>query len=558
MRHAPDASSETTVSYRRSPSEVMRLDRLGSFHATRLSFMQTLLRRVEREDWRFERRLWEIDENGLGRAVYTVYGPERDYSLVAFAHDLPDDMRSDRVIATAWDATFSLFDGIPDEADLQRLEANVPKQEAGRVSDNELSLSRANRSVRLFNHVVESLASGQQPDRERVESTGYLMRTTAVYGSGKFGAADRVKIADRPDVSGPFQAEMLSVWLTRAFTLDLAEHLARCRGGERATTLDPDLRRLFGVGNSTGLGMAPFLMNHPVLFNNWIAAREEAFARVRALPIAGTEEIATFRDTLQAAIRNARFWTSDHPLQQDKLAVLRRDLETITGHTTDNAAFAGDRPWDRLWHWGQQTLGLEGQEALVPLILEPHGDLIDDLTACMAADEDSEFRINGGQTVTELRDLMVRSYDWALDTDYDTPDHNARFWYVSEEKLEPRLGERHSEDGGHLEQPLATGRDAARLKTALDAWRGGDLVADFLLAHPEHRHMVRRAQIAARFPYSEIRDNLIDATMLPIDLLRCKLSFFGASRFDPRSDRWVRICMYQGATFPHELLKAPA
>ncbi len=54
-------------------------------------------------------------------------------------------------------------------------------------------------------------------------------------------------------------------------------------------------------------------------------------------------------------------------------------------------------------------------------------------------------------------------------------------------------------------------------------------------------------------PYSEIQDNTIAASMLPIDMLRCKLAFFGATRFDPRSDRWVRITMYQGAPFPHEL-----
>jgi len=36
-------------------------------------------------------------------------------------------------------------------------------------------------------------------------------------------------------------------------------------------------------------------------------------------------------------------------------------------------------------------------------------------------------------------------------------------------------------------------------------------------------------------------------------MLRCKLAFFGATRFDPRSDRWVRITMYQNAPFPHEL-----
>jgi hypothetical protein len=90
------------------------------------------------------------------------------------------------------------------------------------------------------------------------------------------------------------------------------------------------------------------------------------------------------------------------------------------------------------------------------------------------------------------------------------------------------------------------------------AWASENSVAAFLLRHPEHRHIVRRAQIAARHPYAEIRDNTIAADLLPIDLLRCKLSFFGANHFDPRSDRWVRINMYKGAPFPHELAGADA
>ena len=32
-----------------------------------------------------------------------------------------------------------------------------------------------------------------------------------------------------------------------------------------------------------------------------------------------------------------------------------------------------------------------------------------------------------------------------------------------------------------------------------------------------------------------------------------ELSFFGALKFDPRSDKWLRICMFQGAPLPSEL-----
>ena len=64
---------------------------------------------------------------------------------------------------------------------------------------------------------------------------------------------------------------------------------------------------------------------------------------------------------------------------------------------------------------------------------------------------------------------------------------------------------------------------------------------------------MRRAFITEKFPYSEIQDNTISHTVVPIDMLRLKLSFFGAIKFDPRSDKWLRISMFQGAPLPNEL-----
>ena len=540
----------------RDPATVMKLDRMGSFHQSRLSFMRVLLRRLRDEAWHFDRPVFDIDARGVGRAVYNAHGPDRSYSLVAFANDLPPEKRSDRVIATEWDATFTLFDGVPTDEDLDRLERNVPRQEAGRVSDRELSLSRANRSVRLWDHVVESLAAGLQPDTEMVARVGYLMRTTAVYGSGKFGAADREKTADRPECRGPFQVEMLSVYLTRAFVLDLVEHMAHLRSPGRAVKLDPDLRRRFGIGNSTGLGMAPFLITHPVLINNWIAAREEALARIRSLPQATAAEAETFRRFAARARRHAQAWQSEHPVQIAKLRDLRADMDRLCEHL-DNTDLAGDTPWNRLWIWAEGALTLEGQEQLVSLLMEPYGDLVDGLSMCMYADEMTSFPIDGAMPVAALRAILEDVYGWALEIDWTRREAQARVWYTSEAKLEPRVGERFEEPIEPYEQPLSPGRDAARLYADLAQEPDGPLAA-FLLRHPEHRHIARRAQIAAHFPYAEIRDNTIDAAMLPIDLLRAKLSFFGACHFDPRSDRWVRINMYQNAPFPDELASGDA
>jgi len=174
----------------------------------------------------------------------------------------------------------------------------------------------------------------------------------------------------------------------------------------------------------------------------------------------------------------------------------------------------------------------------------------------MHADESEPLPIDGGLTVAQLRTLIQDHYDWALGIDWTNDAATARAWYVSEEKLEPRLGERHTEPVADFEQPLQPGRDAARLLDELAGWDDTATLAEFLRCYPEHRHIVRRVLLIESAPYSEIRDNTIDAAMLPIDLLRAKLSFFGATHFDPRSDRWVRITMFQGAPFPHELTRA--
>jgi hypothetical protein len=538
----------------RPPDEVMRLARLGSFHQSRLSFLRVLLRHIASERWHFARSVFAIDAKGVGHAVYTLTRGARTYSLVAFAHDLPAEKRTDRVIAEEWDATFALFDGVPSPEDIARLGKNVPRQEAGRFRQSELVLARANRSVRLFDAVVAALAAGRQPDAATLETTGYLMRTTAVYGNGKFGIADRDVYETREELAGPFQAEMLTVWLIRAFTVDLAEHLARMRAPDTAVRLAPELRRRLGIGNATGLGMAPFLVRHPALIDRWIGAREEALRRVREIKWASLETVATFRRCLAGAVQQVAGWQTEDPVQAPRIPALARDLTLLTQHVTQGGTLDDKitRPWDQLYRWGADRLTLEGQEMLLSLLIEPHGHLVDELFARMALDERPRARIDGRGTPAELSRRIEQHYGWALALPFREARDDARFWYVSEEKLEPRLGERHVEPGSELELPLAVGRDVQRLYRSLQD-TGAETVADFLAEQPEFRHAVRRVLHANAQPYAEVRDNLISDDLRAVDLLRCKLSFFGCARFDPRSDKWLRITLYQGAPFPDEI-----
>jgi hypothetical protein len=543
------AVSERPGAPMRSPDRVMRLARLGAMHQTRLSFLRIMLRRVERERWRFDVPVFTFDAAGSGHAVLRAVTPTHTYSLVAFAQDLPPEMRTDRVIATAWDSSYALFDGMPTGEDIARLEANVPRQEAGRYRDTELVLARANKSVRLFDSVVEALSEGCQPDAGALRATGYLMRTTAVYGNGKFGIADRDRIADRPEFIAPFQAEMLTVWLIRWFTVLYAEEMARQRVPGRAVRLGPALRRELGVGNSTGLGMAPFVARHPALIHAWFATRETALARVLSREEVTDAQWADFLAATARARATVDTWHTDDAEQAARIGVLSQELGKLEAALP---SLAGHGAWRRIIGFCE-GLSLEMQELAVSLVMEPNGDLVDDLETCLCADEARDFSIDARMSLLVMKSLIETHYGWTNEIDFSRPEANARFWYVSEEKLEPRLGERREEPGADLEQPLAIARDVRALADALAGLDEGTPVAALLMARPDLRHVVRRVQIIARHPYGEVRDNLIDTAMRPIDLLRAKLAFFGALQFDPRSDRWLRINLFRGEVFPDEM-----
>lgn len=540
------------ASYKRPPGVVMRLERIGSFHATRISFMRSLIRRMNREKWDVTRTCWKMDADGLGEAVYTVRTPKHVYSLVAVSSALDESERTDRVIAEKWDAAFALVDGEPDAEDISRLKRCLPLQEAGRCSSREVVLSRANKSVRLFNYVVDCLARGEQPETDRLGQVGYLMRTTAVYGNGKFGMANRERIMCRKDMAGPYTAEMLTVYLIRCFTHDLVDHVARMRGGAGSVPLARTHKRILGIGNATGLGMAPYLHKHPLLINNWFDARETALARVRAIRTTQPDKVARFRELLARARQHVAQWYTDDARQTRRIETLLRELSQVEAKALDE-----EHPWHGLMCWAEENASVETQELLVSLLLEPHSEWVDDLENDMAADEHME--IDPSCTVGELRRVVETDYSWALRFDFDRADSTHWFWYVSEEKLEPRIGERCKEPGADREMPLGVARDVQDLHR--DLQQVGDepqSLALFLVRYPQHRHIARRLISLRNAPYGEIRDNLLDASMRPIDMLRSKLSFFGATKFDPKSDRWTRITMYQNAPLPDELHREDA
>ncbi len=535
----------------RDPNKIMKLSRLGSFHQSKLSFLRSFLN--EFKEWEYKRDLFNLNENGFGEAVYSFKKNKRVYSLVCFANEIKDEERSDRVIATKWDAAFTLHDGVPAKKDIERLKNEVPKQEVGRLSYKELTLSRANKSVRIYNHVVESLSKGQQPDLNLLSKVGYLYRTTAVYGSGKFGLADRFRIKNREEINGPFRLEMMLVYLVRQFTFDQVNHVAYHKNPKIAVKLDDNICKNLGIGNSTGLGMAPFIVNHPTLLNNWILSREKALKKIREIKDVESQDSDLFIDCVKKSLKNITSWNTDSEYQQIKISSLLKDVEKFLNFINKDFNFEIKYPFNKIYQWLEENTCEECIEYIVSIMMEPYNNIVNPLVKEMSSDEEKYFNIPTHRKVEELRNIIETKYPNILDINFEEKENNKNFWFISKNKEEPRLADRFQEHGSELEQPLAIARDIKKLYDKLLVSKNSLTIAEFLTSNSELRHVVRRAFIVEKFPYSEIQDNTIGKNLMPIDMLRLKLSFFGALKFDPRSDKWLRICMFQGAPLPNEL-----
>ena len=535
----------------RDPKNLMKLSKLGSFHQSKLSFLRSFLN--EFKDWQYKKDLFELDEKGYGRAVYSFSKKNRTYSLVCFANEISDEERSDRVIATKWDAAFALHDGVPTKKDLDRLFVNVPKQEIGRLSYKELTLSRANKSVRMFEHVIENLSKGIQPNTELLSKVGYLYRTTAVYGSGKFGLADRFRIKNREEICGPFRLEMMLVYLVRQFTFDQVNHIAKHKNPNTAVELDENICRNLGIGNSTGLGMAPFIVNHPILLNNWILARETALKKIREIEKASKDEFNIFKRCLVKSFKNVINWNTDSDFQNKKIKQLTSDLEKFILFINEDFVYENPFPYNKIYTWAEENVSDECIEYIVSMMMEPYDDIVNPLIKKMSSEEDKYFNIPINRTIEELRNIIEKRYSEILKIDFKKKENNENFWFISKNKEEPRLANRFEMDGSNLEQPLAIARDIKKLYEVIFTQKNSLKIGKFLKNNNNLRHVVRRAFIAEKFPYAEIQDNTIGSKLMPIDMLRLKLSFFGAIKFDPRSDKWLRICMFQGAPLPADL-----
>ncbi|MES1964044.1 hypothetical protein M0N77_01690 [Psychrobacter sp. AH5] len=525
----------------RAPSVVMNAERLGAMHQTRISFVRTLLRKIDKEKWTLKTYLWDLDDNGYGQVIYRLQTDEHVYHLVVFCNELADDERNDRVIAQKWDVTFGLVYGEIGQELLDKLKANVPLQEAGRNSNMVMVLARANKSMRVFEHIVSSLATGQQPDLEVLAQVGYILRTTAVYGNGKFGIYDFEPLNHSEDFNQSFRAQMCAVYLLREFSLDWVDYLAHKRGGDKAVTLHPDIKRYLGIGNATGLGMAPYLINHPCIVDQWLTTREQALQATLVNEI-NSKKLAYFSSLLSRAIEHfSQIVTINEPqvLRNEtvvkELTLLQNNLLTMVKDHQTWADFLQ----------AHKDLSYESQEVIISCLMELYPEEVDAFEEDINADE--SLSLPKAKTINDLLALLESRYQWAINIDFDEPDNSYWFWYRSIDKEEPRMGVRGQEPGADRELSLDIARQVNRLYQAVKQAPAEQLITEFVLKQPKYRAITRRVWTLGNKSMGDIQMNVLQKDTLPIHLLRCKLSMFGATKFDPRSDRWVRVTLFQGA-----------
>ncbi len=533
----------------RENDNYMKLSRMGSRYPSRLSFSRSMLRRLINDNWEIHKSKFDLDKDGYGTVVYEIIINKQTYSLVCFSAFLDDKDRSDRVIASKWDTAYTLHVGKLSDQDLNRLKKTIPLQESGRNSPDELILSRANKSVRLFQYVVDCLSNGNQPDIYEINKVGYLLRTTAVYGSGKFGLSDFTNTKNTTVFNQPFRAEMLSVYLIREFSIELVEHVARQINPKKAVKLNRKIKQHLGIGNSTGLGMAPFIIKHPKLINKWMKQYTKTLEEISQIEL-DSIIFEKYKKLLNKALNYLEEVNTSDEFQINKNKLTTEDLKKYIFYIND-LDLSQKYKWLDILDYCDSNFNNDTQEIARVQLIELYPQISEELAEDMADEEIME--IDGNQSIGDLKQIINDKYSWIKDIDFNNKDSNYLFWYVSAAKLEPRLGERYNEQGSELEQNLGIAKMVSELFKQIKNVNENQLICEFLLTHPEYRGIVKRIQSLKNYPYSEVQDNVLDKKTIPIDMLRFKLSFFGANRYDPKSDRWLRVSFFSGAPYLSDL-----
>jgi hypothetical protein len=541
----------------RAPSIVMSPRRAGVVVPNALSFSRAAMRELVRGRYRVEKVRFDLDSEGRGEVLYRLIGGGWTFHFFLVSTKLPEEQKTDRNFAQSWDAMGVLCQGEWTAEREARLRREVPKQRAGYADYDTLIYARGNRSARLFDHVVESLAAGRQPDPHLLAPVGYILRTTAFIGNGQLGTRPFAGYEPDHPLRRPYHAQFCSAFMLREYVFDLVDHMARARN-PRAARLARPYRRYLGLGNAAATGLVPFVVNHPHLMHRWCLAYETALARAEHRPAKPDDDVThRFGRLLDRSIRH--FIESERPSDgvfstpQDlaaDLSRLRAAFEEFRAHGTVESK-PTPLPWVALHDWAERHLHPEAAEILSAIVIEIHPDIVDAAADDFYADE--RFEVQPEMTVAQLRDIVQEQYAWALAPHYrDVPAQH--FWYRSSKApRDVRRGLRGRDQALEAETSMDTVLQTQRLWAFLERARHDARVADIVCVRPDLRHIVARIQSLAGLQYAELREHWLASGFSPFAPVRFALSFYGLEKFEAAVPKSVRGTFMQGAPIAEDV-----
>jgi hypothetical protein len=542
----------------RDPQVLMKPERLAALQPSRLSLTRTFIRKAINERWEFKRLSFDIDERSVGTAHYRLNanGTLIDFPLTSFEYK--GEGRTGRIIGRSWDMMGALIDGAtsPEEADFTRKQ--LPKLYEGRATPNTLTWARANRSSRAFDHTVESLAAGRQPDIATLAEVCYLMRNTGIDGNGTFGTRSFKALDPSHPLRQTLAAQMTSAYMMRIYAVDLVNHLAKMRS-KNAVELAPEIQRFLGIGNGSALGLIFFLQNHPKLIDRWLSAREHAIAAAKCLKLdRGSPLLAHLLGLLEKTItfRQEDRMVYEKFAPSNEIAAelgTARELLRVLYQTGQVEGAARTYPLAAIADVLEQKVHRETHETLLALYIELVPELADRL-ADDAFSVDEELCVQPEMSVAFLRTLLHDEYGWAFKMDLSTPESQRYIWYKSATAEEPRRGPREEVENAH-QLGLDLPRYVQELDVALAQEPAEKSVAKFLLKHPRFRSVVARIQGLRGLQYHSPHMNIMAEDFVPIHIVRLlNVAIHGIDRPRDYLGRNLRGVLFLGAPTPADLI----
>ena len=188
--------------------------------------------------------------------------------------------------------------------------------------------------------------------------------------------------------------------------------------------------------------MAPFIVNHPALLNQWIMAKEKALRAIRLLESVNEIEKNNFQSYLSTIQDNIKYWKTDSDYQIQKNGQLTNDLKDFQKYF--NTKKIEKYFWNEVYEWAEKNTHAECCEFIVSLMMEVYPDIVEPLSYEMSINEENYFDIDTTRNIQDICNLIEKQYTWLLKIDFEQKDNIYTFWYYSKNTQEPRLSDRFS------------------------------------------------------------------------------------------------------------------